>query len=92
LFFDSKKILNLNLKKRRFFMESLLKELNGETTIISYDKPTGAWIFIAIFSTRLGSAGGGNRMKLYPDVESALQAGGAGSSGPASALGVFSGI
>jgi hypothetical protein len=45
-------------------MESLLKELNGETTtIIRYDKPTGAWIFIAIFSTRLGPAGGGTLMK-----------------------------
>ena len=54
-------------------MESLLKEWDGETTIISYDKPTGAWIFIAIFLTRLGPAGGGTRMKPYPDVQSALQ-------------------
>jgi leucine dehydrogenase len=54
-------------------MESLLKKWNGETTIIRYDRPTGAWIFIAIFSTRLGPAGGGTRMKLYPDVQSALQ-------------------
>jgi leucine dehydrogenase len=54
-------------------MESLLKEWNGETTIIRYDQPTGAWIFIAIFSTRLGPAGGGTRMKTYPDVQSALQ-------------------
>jgi leucine dehydrogenase len=53
-------------------MESLLKEWDGETTIISYDKPTGAWIFIAIFSTRLGPAGGGTRMKPYSDVQSAL--------------------
>ena len=44
-------------------MESLLKEWNGETTIIRYDQSTGAWIFIAIFSTRLGPAGGGTRMK-----------------------------
>ena len=54
-------------------MESLLKEWNGETTIIRYDKPSGAWIIIAIFSTRLGPAGGGTRMKPYPDVQSALQ-------------------
>jgi leucine dehydrogenase len=73
LFFDSKKILNLNLKNRRFVMESLLKEWDGEATIISYDKPTGAWIFLAIFSTRLGPAGGGTRMKPYPDVQSALR-------------------
>ena len=54
-------------------MESLLKEWNGETTIIRYDKPSGAWIFIAIFSTRLGPAGGGTRMKPYSDVQSALR-------------------
>jgi leucine dehydrogenase len=54
-------------------MESLLKEWDGETTIISYDKPTGAWIFIAIFSTRLGPAAGGTRMNHYSDVQSALQ-------------------
>ena len=54
-------------------MKSLLKEWDGETTIISYDKPTGAWIFIAIFSTRLGPAAGGTRMKPYSDVQSALQ-------------------
>jgi leucine dehydrogenase len=54
-------------------MESLLKEWDGETTIISYDKPTGAWIFIAIFSTRLGPAAGGTRMNPYSDVQSALQ-------------------
>jgi len=54
-------------------MESLLKEWDGETTIISYDKPTGVWIFIAIFSTRLGPAAGGTRMKPYSDFQSALQ-------------------
>jgi glutamate dehydrogenase/leucine dehydrogenase len=53
-------------------MESLLKEWKGETTIIRYDQPTGAWIFIAIFSTRLGPAAGGTRMKPYSDVQSAL--------------------
>jgi glutamate dehydrogenase/leucine dehydrogenase len=54
-------------------MESLLKEWNGETTIIRHDQPTGAWIFIAIYSTQLGPAGGGTRMKPYSDVQSALQ-------------------
>jgi len=54
-------------------MESLLKEWNGETSIIRYDQPTGAWIFIAIFSTLLGPAAGGTRMKPYSDIQSALQ-------------------
>ena len=54
-------------------MESLLREWDGETVIVRYDRPTGAWIFIAIHSTRLGPAGGGTRMKSYPDVQAALQ-------------------
>jgi leucine dehydrogenase len=54
-------------------MESLLREWTGETVIVRYDRPTGAWIFIAIHSTRLGPAAGGTRMKPYPDVQAALQ-------------------
>jgi len=54
-------------------VESLLREWNGETVIVRFDKPTGAWIFIAIHSTRLGPAAGGTRMKSYPDVQEALQ-------------------
>jgi leucine dehydrogenase len=54
-------------------MESLLREWSGETVVVRYDRPTGAWVFIAIHSTRLGPAGGGTRMKSYPDVQAALQ-------------------
>ena len=54
-------------------IESLLSDWDGETLISRYDKPTGAWIFIAIHSTRLGLAGGGTRMKTYPDQQAALQ-------------------
>jgi leucine dehydrogenase len=54
-------------------MESLLREWAGETVIVRHDRPTGAWIFIAIHSTRLGPAAGGTRMKSYPDVQAALQ-------------------
>jgi leucine dehydrogenase len=54
-------------------MESLLREWDGETVIVRYDRPTGAWIFIAVHSTRLGPAAGGTRMKSYPDVQAALQ-------------------
>jgi leucine dehydrogenase len=56
-----------------FVMESLLKEWSGEFAIINNDHHSGAWIFIAIYSTKLGPAGGGTRMKSYPDVHSALQ-------------------
>ncbi len=53
-------------------MESLLRKWDGETVIVRYDRPTGAWIFIAIHSTRLGPATGGTRMKRYPDQKAAL--------------------
>jgi leucine dehydrogenase len=54
-------------------MESLLREWTGENVIVRFDRPTGAWIFIAIHSTRLGPAGGGTRMKSYPELQAALQ-------------------
>jgi leucine dehydrogenase len=54
-------------------IESLLSDWDGETVIVRHDKPTGAWIFVAIHSTRLGLAGGGTRMKTYPNLEAALQ-------------------
>ncbi len=54
-------------------METLIREWGGETVIVHYDRPTGAWIFIAIHSTRLGPAVGGTRMKPYASVQAALQ-------------------
>jgi leucine dehydrogenase len=54
-------------------MESMLREWDGETVIVRHDRPTGAWIFIAIHSTRLGPATGGTRLKSYPRVQDALQ-------------------
>ena len=53
-------------------MESLLREWDGETVIIHHDKPTDAWIFIAIHSSILGPASGGTRMKSYENQEAAL--------------------
>lgn len=54
-------------------IESLISEWDGETVITRFDRPTGAWFFIAIHSTRLGPATGGTRMKPYSDPHSALQ-------------------
>lgn len=54
-------------------MESLLREWDGESVIVQCDRPTGAWIIIAIHSTRLGPAAGGTRMKPYPDFQEALR-------------------
>ena len=54
-------------------VESILKKWGGETVIIQNDKPTGAWIIIAIHSTHLGPAAGGTRVTTYPDLKAAIQ-------------------
>jgi glutamate dehydrogenase/leucine dehydrogenase len=53
-------------------MESLLRHWDGESVTVRYDRPAGAWIFIAIHSTVLGPATGGTRMKSYPGPQAAL--------------------
>src|SRR5215467_572380 len=53
-------------------MEALLKAWDGERIIIEFDRPTGAWMIIAIHSTFRGPAGGGTRMKVYPTMEAAV--------------------
>lgn len=53
-------------------MESLLHQWDGEQVIIRFDRPTGAWIMIAIHSTCLGPSTGGTRMRSYPTVHTAL--------------------
>lgn len=54
-------------------LETLLERWDGETVVARRDSPSGAWIFIAIHSTRLGPAVGGTRMRPYPDPSAALQ-------------------
>ena len=46
-------------------MENVLRDWDGEFALTAYDEPTGAYLFIAIHSTRLGPAAGGTRMKTY---------------------------
>lgn len=53
-------------------LESILAAWDGESVMLHRDHPSGAWIVIAISSTRLGPAAGGTRMKLYPDLASAV--------------------
>lgn len=45
---------------------------DGEESFLERDEPTGAWIALAIHSTRLGPAVGGTRMRAYPDPHAAL--------------------
>jgi leucine dehydrogenase len=53
-------------------LESLLPAWNGEEIITRFDRETGVWIVIAVHSTRHGPASGGTRMKVYPDLPSAV--------------------
>lgn len=54
-------------------IEAALRAWDGEMVVTSFDRPTGAWIVIAIHSTRLGPATGGTRMKEYPDLAAAIE-------------------
>ncbi len=60
-------------RETRGSLESLLHAWDGEDVVIRHDRPTDAWILIAIHSTRLGPAGGGTRMKPYPSLADALR-------------------
>ena len=53
-------------------MQDLLSAWDGESVSIHRDRESGAWMFICVHSTRLGSAAGGTRMKHYPRLEDAL--------------------
>jgi len=57
----------------RKLMDELIKAWDGECVIVSHDRPSGAWIFIAIHSTKLGPAIGGTRMKHYSELKDALE-------------------
>jgi len=62
----------LDLKEKEY-MESLIREWDGESVIIHFDRAANAWIFIAIHSTALGPGAGGTRMKHYPHLKAALE-------------------
>ncbi len=53
-------------------MEELIREWEGEYFISRYDRPTGATIFIAVHSSRLGPPTGGTRLKAYETPRQAL--------------------
>jgi leucine dehydrogenase len=54
-------------------LETLLPKWSGEHVVVRCDADTGAWIFIAVHSTRLGPATGGTRMCPYPSRTDALR-------------------
>ena len=57
----------------RASFEELLDDWDGETAVVRRDRGSGAWFFVCLHSTRLGPAGGGTRMKVYPTPADALE-------------------
>ena len=57
----------------RTSFEELLDDWDGETAVVRRDRESGAWFFVCLHSTRLGPAGGGTRMKVYPTPADALE-------------------
>jgi leucine dehydrogenase len=54
-------------------MEELLREWDGESVTIRYDRATGVWIFVAVHDRTLGMALGGCRLKIYPEPRDGLR-------------------
>ena len=52
--------------------ESLLADWDGEHAVVRYDAESGAWMFVCVHSTVLGPAGGGTRMRIYPEPAEGL--------------------
>jgi leucine dehydrogenase len=52
--------------------ESLLAGWEGEHAVVRHDAESGAWIFVCVHSTVLGPAGGGTRLRVYPDPADGL--------------------
>lgn len=50
----------------------VLSEWDGIGAVVRYDRPTGAWIFIALHDDTLGAPTGGCRMKVYDRPEDGL--------------------
>ncbi len=54
-------------------MLSLLEGWDGNGVVVRHDRPTGAWMFIALHNNTLGPPAGGTRMKVYPALADGLR-------------------
>ncbi len=52
---------------------SLIEAWDGNGVVMRFDRPTGAWIFIALHDDTLGAPAGGTRMKVYPALADGLR-------------------
>jgi len=53
--------------------ESLLRDWDGEETVVRFDEPSGSWMFVGVHSTTLGPGMGGTRMKTYAEPADGLR-------------------
>jgi leucine dehydrogenase len=53
-------------------LEDLLRAWDGEEVVVRRAEDLDAWIVLSIHSTRLGPAGGGTRLRVYPGFEDAV--------------------
>ena len=56
-------------------LQDLIESWDGELVAIHRDRPSGAAMIVCVHSSRLGPAGGGVRLKTYPDLAAALRDG-----------------
>ena len=54
-------------------MTSLLADWDGLAALVRFDRPSGAWIFIALHDDTLGRPTGGTRLRVYPRPEEGLR-------------------
>ncbi len=54
-------------------LQSVIREWDGLATVVRYDPPTGAWIFIALHDATLGRPMGGTRLRVYPSPADGLR-------------------
>ncbi len=54
-------------------MNDLIRDWDGEHVVVRHDAESGAWIFIAVHSSKLGPPTGGTRMKTYSDRNAAIR-------------------
>lgn len=54
-------------------LQSVIREWDGLATVVRYDPPTGAWIFIALHDATLGRPMGGTRLRVYASPADGLR-------------------
>jgi leucine dehydrogenase len=54
-------------------MRKLMEDWDGCAVVCRFDRPTGAWIFVALHDDTMGTPTGGTRMKLYDRPEDGLR-------------------